>query len=140
MFQILHYTVSWAIRPHQHDYAQLQLQLQFSLCLVFCAYASQWSQMAKTRQIQIQIDLQHFRFRSLHALHFQNLSNRCTGISMICQFHDFFESHFWRVFAIQPICAPTLSYTLSPPLMKDVRDQFLARRQSKNNEKNLRQK
>ena len=43
-----------------------------------------------------------FRFRSLHALHIQNMSNSCS------QFHESFKSHYWRVFAIYPNFAPAL--------------------------------
>ena len=28
------------------------------------------------------------------------------GTSMIRQFHEYFESHFWRVFDVSPNCGP----------------------------------
>ena len=43
-------------------------------------------------------------FRPWHAVHILNLSNRC-GHKYNQSISRFFQSNFWRVFAIRPNCA-----------------------------------
>ena len=41
----------------------------------------------------------YFRFQSFHAFIFK-ICETVAGMSMTSQFHEYYESHFWRVFAI----------------------------------------
>ena len=53
--------------------------------------------------IQVSSNSKGFRFRSLPALHIQNLSNRCRHEYKL-QFHEFIKFYFWRVFDIWHVC------------------------------------
>ena len=94
-------------------------------------HGAQWFQTAKTRQkysleftnfsIQVLEDWLDFCFRSLHALHIENLSNCCRhkydqSISRI------FEFYFWRDFAIWPNCV-AVQWLMPRPLF--VRNVFV---------------
>ena len=67
------------------------------------------SHKVSSRVFQVSANSKNFRFRLLHELHIQNLSNHCRH-KYDPSFHEFFESHFWRGFAIWPICAHSCAW------------------------------
>jgi hypothetical protein len=75
---------------------------------------SKWPKPAKYRITSSDFtNFLQLTFRQFYCISVSGLCVRFTfkicqiiaGISIICQFHDFFKSHFWRVFAIWPNCA-----------------------------------
>ena len=82
-----------------------------------CSSLAQWFQMIKFRRKQVYPECFHefCGFSKFLQIYITSVSGYLSftfktcqivaGASMIHQFHEFFESHFWRVFAIWPSCA-----------------------------------
>ena len=105
-----------------HEYTPAQLHKKLFFSAATCWPSTQWFQMSKIRQNisspKVISRVFPWKFLQIHitsvsgCLRFTfKICQTVAGTSMIRRFHEFFESRFWRVFAILPNCVP------SPPLL-----------------------
>ena len=116
-------TTSWniSIRGRTRVHSRTTSQKAF-FSAATCWPSAQWFQMSKIRQNisspKVISRVFPWKFLQIHitsvsgCLRFTfKICQTVAGTSMIRRFHEFFESRFWRVFAILPNCVP------SPPLL-----------------------